>query len=38
VTVYRMGYSTAMGVVMFILVVLIVLMISRVLKRDTIEY
>jgi ABC-type sugar transport system permease subunit len=38
VTIYRMGYSTAMGVVMFVLVVVIVLIISRLMKRDSLEY
>ncbi len=38
VTIYRMGYSTAMGVVMFLLIVLFVLMISRIAKKDAIEY
>lgn len=36
--IYRMGYSTAMGIVMFLAVVVTVLLISRIGKRDTIEY
>lgn len=38
VTIYRMGYSTAMGVLMFLLVAVIVLLISRLTKRDKLEY
>ncbi len=38
VTIYRMGYSTAMGVLMFILVAVIVLLISRLTKREKLEY
>ena len=38
VTIYRMGYSTAMGVLMFLLVAVIVLLISRLMKRDKLEY
>lgn len=38
VTIYRMGYSTAMGVVMFLLVVIFVILISRLTKKDLIEY
>ncbi len=38
VTVYRMGYATAMGIVMFALVILLVLVISRALKSDVFEY
>lgn len=38
VTIYRMGYSTAMGVVMFLLVVVFVVLISRLSKKDLIQY
>lgn len=38
VTIYRMGYSTAMGVVMFLLIILFVGIISRITKKDVIEY
>ncbi|POQ99658.1 ABC transporter permease [Alkalispirochaeta sphaeroplastigenens] len=38
VTMYRMGYSTAMGVVMFLIVVAFYLVITRVTKRDEIQY
>jgi len=38
VTTYRMGYSTAMGVIMFLMVMFFVLVISRITKRDVIEY
>lgn len=38
VNIFRMGYSTAMGVIMFFLVAILVLLISRVFKRDNIEY
>lgn len=38
ITIYRMGYSTAMGVLMFLSVVLIVGLISLIMKRDKIEY
>jgi ABC-type sugar transport system permease subunit len=38
VTIYRMGYSTAMGVLMFVMVALLVFIISKVFKRDTVEY
>ncbi|WP_339365582.1 carbohydrate ABC transporter permease, partial [Vallitalea maricola] len=38
VTIYRMGYSTAMGVIMFLLIVLFVVIISLMSKKDTIEY
>ena len=36
--VYRMGYATAMGVVMFIAVALLVFIVSKVMKRDKLEY
>ena len=35
---YRMGYSTAMGVVMFAIVFISVFVISRITKRDVIKY
>lgn len=38
VTVYRMGYATAMGVVMFIFVAIVVGLISRLMRSDTYEY
>lgn len=38
VTVYRMGYSTAMGVLMFLAVALIVGVISVATKREKLEY
>lgn len=38
VTIYRMGYSTAMGVVMFFMIVLFVVLVSRLTKKDVIEY
>ena len=38
VTIYRMGYSTTMGVIMFISVVLIFGIISLLMKRDKLEY
>ncbi|MGE5583646.1 MAG: carbohydrate ABC transporter permease [Bacillota bacterium] len=38
VNIFRMGYSTAMGVIMFLLVAVLVLSISRIFKRDTVEY
>lgn len=38
VTIYRMGYSTAMGVLMFLSVALVVGLISMIMKRDKIEY
>lgn len=38
VTIYRMGYSTAMGVLMFVSVALIVGLIAMIMKRDKIEY
>lgn len=38
VTMYRMGYSTAMGVVMFLIVVFFYLLISRLTKREEIQY
>ncbi len=38
VTIYRMGYSTAMGVVMFLFVALIVVIIGAAMKRDRLEY
>lgn len=38
VTVYRMGYSTAMGVLMFLAVAIIVMVISVVMKREKLEY
>lgn len=37
-TMYRMGYSTAMGVIMFFIVVLFYLVITRLTKRDEIQY
>ena len=38
VTTYRMGYSAAMGVIMFFMVMIFVLVISRITKRETVEY
>lgn len=38
VTIYRMGYSTAMGVLMFLSVALIVLLIAKIMKREQLEY
>ncbi len=38
VTIYRMGYSTAMGVLMFLAVVIIVTVIGTVMKREKVEY
>ncbi len=36
--VYRMGYSTAMGVVMLMMVILIVLIVRSLMKRESVEY
>ncbi len=36
--VFRMGYSTAMGVIMFLMVLVFVAVVSRALKRESIEY
>lgn len=38
VTIYRMGYATAMGVLMFLAVAVIVVLISLLMKRDKLEY
>lgn len=38
VTVYRMGYATAMGVIMFLIVGISVLLINRIFRSDTYEY
>ena len=38
VTIYRMGYATAMGVIMFLLVAVSVLIVSRLLKSESLEY
>ena len=38
VTIYRMGYSTAMGVIMLLLVVFFYFVITRVTKREAIQY
>ena len=38
VTVYRMGYATAMGVIMFLTVGISVLLINRLFRSDTFEY
>ncbi len=38
VTMYRMGYSTAMGVLMFILVILFYIIIKSLTKREDIQY
>lgn len=38
VTIYRMGYSTAMGVVMFLIVVIFFLLINRLTRREGIQY
>jgi ABC-type sugar transport system permease subunit len=37
VTIYRMGYATAMGVIMFIMVVLMYFLVSRIFKWEGIE-
>jgi|CZCA01.1.fsa_nt_gi ABC-type sugar transport system permease subunit len=36
--VYRMGYSTAMGVVMLIMVILMVLIVRSLMRRESVEY
>jgi ABC-type sugar transport system permease subunit len=36
--VYRYGYSTAMGVIMFVMIVVIVSLISKLGKKDALEY
>lgn len=38
VTIYRMGYATAMGVIMFALVAIMVFLISKIMKSDPFEY
>jgi len=38
VTSYRMGYATAMGVIMFIMVFVSVFVISKITKKEIIEY
>lgn len=38
VTIYRMGYATAMGILMFVAVGILVFAISAVTKRDKLEY
>ncbi len=38
VTIYRMGYATAMGVMMFVAVGLLVLIIGVLMKREKLEY
>lgn len=38
VTIYRMGYATAMGVVMFALVAVLVFLISKIMRSDPFEY
>lgn len=38
VSVYRMGYATAMGVVMLILIVIIALVVQRIFRREAIQY
>lgn len=38
VTIYRMGYSTAMGVLMFLIVVVLVILIGFATKRERLEY
>lgn len=38
ITIYRMGYSTAMGVIMFLSVALVVGLVALIMKRDRIEY
>ncbi|MEG0804568.1 MAG: sugar ABC transporter permease, partial [Pygmaiobacter sp.] len=38
VTIYRMGYATAMGVLMFLAVAVLVVTISVFMKRDKLEY
>lgn len=37
VTIYRMGYATAMGVIMFIMVVLLYFLVSKFFKRESVE-
>jgi ABC-type sugar transport system permease subunit len=36
--IYRLGYATAMGVVLVVIVVLVVVALRRVMRRDVIEY
>lgn len=38
ITIYRMGYSTAMGVMMFLIIGIIALAISMLSKKESIEY
>jgi len=38
VTIYRMGYATAMGVIMFLIVAVSVVLVSRLFKSDSLEY
>jgi ABC-type sugar transport system permease subunit len=38
VTIYRMGYATAMGVIMFLIVAVSVWLVYRLLKSDELEY
>lgn len=38
VTIYRMGYSTAMGVLMFLMIIILFKLITRVTKKEAIEY
>lgn len=38
ITIYRMGYATAMGVIMFVFVALVVGLISKLMKSDPFEY
>ena len=38
VTIYRMGYATAMGVIMFIIVAVFVMLVSRAFKSESLEY
>jgi ABC-type sugar transport system permease subunit len=38
VTIYRMGYATAMGVIMFLIVAVSVLLVYRLFRSDELEY
>jgi len=38
VSIFRMGYSTSMGIVMFLMVVVLVAVISLVTRRESVEY
>jgi len=36
--VYRLGYSTAIGVLMLLIVVILALIVQRLLRKETVEY